>query len=177
MALATAGRSEQGRRTAREALNISRMAEVQMLAMAANSIADARDGNISAASTLLEQGNRLGVWDPVICALRACPALADGLAERAQWRSVLEPLYASSGDLSLARKAGFRTRSNRSPADLLTPREFEVLGLIAGGMRNGDIARALFISQSTAKVHVRHVLEKLGVRTRAEAVARLKMFS
>jgi DNA-binding CsgD family transcriptional regulator len=49
--------------------------------------------------------------------------------------------------------------------------------LIAGGMRNGEIARALFISQSTAKVHVRRVLEKLGVRTRAEAVARLKMFS
>ena len=92
------------------------------------------------------------------------------------WSSILEPLYAHRATSSLARKAGFRTRSNRSPADLLTPREFEVLGLIAAGMRNGEIARALFISQSTAKVHVRHVLEKLGVRTRAEAVARLKMF-
>jgi DNA-binding CsgD family transcriptional regulator len=44
-------------------------------------------------------------------------------------------------------------------------------------MRNQEIARALFISQSTAKVHVRHVLEKLGVRTRAEAVARYEMFN
>jgi DNA-binding CsgD family transcriptional regulator len=177
MALAATGRSEEARRTADEALNISRMAEVQMLARAAHSIAHASDGNIDAASSLLEQGGRLGVWDPVICALRTCPALADGLAQHARWRSILEPLYASSNDLSLARKAGFRTRSNRAPADLLTPRELEVLGLIAGGMRNGDIARALFISQSTAKVHVRHVLEKLGVRTRAEAVARLEMFS
>jgi DNA-binding NarL/FixJ family response regulator len=52
-----------------------------------------------------------------------------------------------------------------------------VLGLIAQGLRNPEIAKALFISQSTTKVHVRHVLEKLGVRTRAEAVLRLEMFS
>jgi DNA-binding NarL/FixJ family response regulator len=52
-----------------------------------------------------------------------------------------------------------------------------VLHLISRGMRNHEIARALFISPSTTKVHVRHVLEKLGVRTRAEAVARYEMFS
>ena len=53
----------------------------------------------------------------------------------------------------------------------------EVLGLIARGMKTSEIAKALFISQSTAKVHVRHLLEKLGVRTRAEAVARYRMFT
>ena len=47
----------------------------------------------------------------------------------------------------------------------------------ARGMKNQEIARALFISPSTTKVHVRHILEKLGVRTRAEAVLRLEMFS
>jgi DNA-binding NarL/FixJ family response regulator len=52
----------------------------------------------------------------------------------------------------------------------------EVLNLIARGMKNREIARALFISPSTTKVHVRHILEKLGVRTRAEAVLRLEMF-
>jgi DNA-binding NarL/FixJ family response regulator len=44
-------------------------------------------------------------------------------------------------------------------------------------MRNREIASALFISQSTAKVHVRHVLEKLGVRTRAEAATRYERFA
>jgi len=51
----------------------------------------------------------------------------------------------------------------------------EVLNLIARGMKNAEIARALFISPSTTKVHIRHILEKLGVRTRAEAVLRLQM--
>ena len=65
----------------------------------------------------------------------------------------------------------------RGPGELLTPRELEVLGLIRRGMRNQEIANALFISTSTTKVHIRHVFEKLGVRTRAEAVARYEMFS
>jgi LuxR family maltose regulon positive regulatory protein len=43
-------------------------------------------------------------------------------------------------------------------------------------MRNRDIANALFISQSTTKVHVRNVLAKLGVRNRTEAVARYEIF-
>jgi len=74
-------------------------------------------------------------------------------------------------DLSLARNAGFRTRATRPSTELLSPRESEVLGLITRGLRNREIAKALYISESTTKVHVRHVLEKLGVRTRAEAAS------
>jgi two-component system nitrate/nitrite response regulator NarL len=55
---------------------------------------------------------------------------------------------------------------------VLSPRELEVLELLARGFRNSDVAKALVISPSTTKVHVRHILEKLGVRTRTEAVAR-----
>jgi DNA-binding NarL/FixJ family response regulator len=58
------------------------------------------------------------------------------------------------------------------PSEVLTPRELEVLGLVSQGLRNKEIAAALFVEESTIKVHIRHVLEKLGVRTRAEAVAR-----
>jgi len=47
----------------------------------------------------------------------------------------------------------------------------EVLSLMAQGFRNREIANAFVISESTVKVHVRHVLEKLGVRTRTQAVA------
>jgi DNA-binding NarL/FixJ family response regulator len=54
--------------------------------------------------------------------------------------------------------------------DPLTPREIEVLRSMAGGGGNREIAQALFISEETVKVHVRHILEKLGAADRTEAV-------
>ena len=53
----------------------------------------------------------------------------------------------------------------------LTVREVEVLEQIAGGNRNQDIAQRLFISEETVKVHVKHIMEKLGARDRTQAVA------
>ena len=53
----------------------------------------------------------------------------------------------------------------------LTVREVEVLCQIAGGNRNQDIAQRLFISEETVKVHVKHIMEKLGARDRTQAVA------
>ena len=51
----------------------------------------------------------------------------------------------------------------------LSPREIEVLRLVADGRSNGEIAEALFISRKTAGVHVTHILDKLGVANRVEA--------
>jgi len=55
--------------------------------------------------------------------------------------------------------------------ETLTPRETEVLRHIAEGNRNKDIADRLFISEETVKVHVKHVMDKLGASDRTEAVA------
>jgi len=52
----------------------------------------------------------------------------------------------------------------------LTPRECEVLGLLARGLSNRDIGGRLFISETTAKFHVGNILRKLEVSRRAEAV-------
>lgn len=54
--------------------------------------------------------------------------------------------------------------------DALTTREVEVLRLMAAGRRNADIGQQLGISESTVKVHVSHVMEKLGAADRTEAV-------
>ncbi len=64
-----------------------------------------------------------------------------------------------------------RPAAGRSPADGLTPREAEVLALLAAGRSNGEIGKALFISTKTASVHVSNILAKLGVGSRGEAVA------
>jgi DNA-binding NarL/FixJ family response regulator len=53
----------------------------------------------------------------------------------------------------------------------LTTREIDVLRHVAGGNRNRDIAERLFISEETVKVHVKHVMEKLGASDRTQAVA------
>lgn len=53
----------------------------------------------------------------------------------------------------------------------LTGREIEVLGQIAGGNRNRDIAEKLFITEETVKVHIKHIMDKLGASDRTQAVA------
>lgn len=55
--------------------------------------------------------------------------------------------------------------------EALTEREIDVLRHIAGGNRNRDIAERLFISEETVKVHIRHIMEKLGASDRTQAVA------
>jgi DNA-binding NarL/FixJ family response regulator len=55
--------------------------------------------------------------------------------------------------------------------EALTGREVEVLSQIAGGNRNRDIADRLFISEETVKVHIKHIMEKLGASDRTQAVA------
>ena len=57
-----------------------------------------------------------------------------------------------------------------TPRVELTPKEVEVLRLMAAGLGNRDIARALFRAEATVKVHVHHILAKLGVNDRTEAV-------
>jgi len=53
----------------------------------------------------------------------------------------------------------------------LTNRELDVLSEVAGGNRNRDIAERLFISEETVKVHVKHIMEKLGATDRTHAIA------
>jgi DNA-binding NarL/FixJ family response regulator len=59
----------------------------------------------------------------------------------------------------------------RAPAEPLSPRELEVLALIARGTTNREAAKRLFISEATVKTHLLHVYAKLGVNDRAAAVA------
>ncbi|WP_426756404.1 LuxR C-terminal-related transcriptional regulator [Myxococcus sp. Y35] len=95
-------------------------------------------------------------------------SLTAALLAVARGLSVFDPalseLRAVPRDASLA--------SHRGALDALTPREREVLGLLAEGLSNKAIADRLAISEHTAKFHVNAVLAKLGVQRRTEAVVR-----
>lgn len=56
--------------------------------------------------------------------------------------------------------------------ELLTPRQVEVLRLMAEGLTNAQIARRLGVTPNTARIHVENVRQRLGATTRIEAVAR-----
>jgi len=60
--------------------------------------------------------------------------------------------------------------SSEQPDYDLTPREMEVLVLVVEGLNNREIADRLFVSRATSKAHVSHILSKMGVSNRAEAI-------
>ncbi|MBO9626866.1 MAG: response regulator transcription factor [Microbacterium sp.] len=67
--------------------------------------------------------------------------------------------------------AGVLMRRASSPEPRMTEREVEVLELLADGLGNRDLAKTLFVSEATVKSHLSHIYGKLGVDTRAGAVA------
>ncbi|MFA1494101.1 heme-responsive two-component system response HrrA [Corynebacterium diphtheriae] len=79
---------------------------------------------------------------------------------------------AAEGDTALSPTVANRLMSRvRAPRNSLTPRELEVLKLVAGGSSNRDIGRRLLLSEATVKSHLVHIYDKLGVRSRTSAVA------
>jgi DNA-binding NarL/FixJ family response regulator len=87
-------------------------------------------------------------------------ASGDALLAPSVTRRLIEEFVRSAPDLG-APPAGMQD---------LTPRETEVLQLIAGGLSNAEIAKELYVSETTVKTHVAHVLMKLRLRDRVQAV-------
>lgn len=115
-----------------------------------------------------------GMLDPVVIAIRAAPHLGAFMAEQARWRSFLQQLLVASRDVSLAASLGLKVPRAAKTRAALSPRETEVHELLAQGLTNEEIAKLLYISLSTTKVHVKHIYEKLGVRSRLEAARALR---
>ena len=115
----------------------------------------------AAEATLASGGDR----DAAAGQLRRATEIAAGLGAR--------PL--SEAIALLGRRARISTEGagagQSAGAAGLTPREFEVLRLVAAGMSNARIASELFISPKTASVHVSNILAKLGASSRSEAAA------
>ena len=116
----------------------------------------------------------LTTYDTDTDILRAVEAGATGYLLKDAPRGVLADAVraAARGETVLAPPVAAKMVSRvRSPApDALTSRETEVLGLVARGLTNADIGRALFISEATVKTHLLRIFGKLGVDDRTAAV-------
>jgi ATP/maltotriose-dependent transcriptional regulator MalT len=110
--------------------------------------------------------------DGLVFAYRLYPTLLEIARDDGEALAVLRTTLALGRDYDLARRARIIVRSDaeENPLNALTRREVDVLGLLSQGMTNAEIGRHLYIAPSTAKVHVRHIMSKLGARNRLQAV-------
>jgi DNA-binding NarL/FixJ family response regulator len=125
------------------------------------------------ADALLSAGSRAAAAEP----LRAARAAAERAGAGGLLREIDALARRGRLDLAPAREApSDRAEAPAAERTLveelgLTPRELEVLRLVADGCTNREIAGTLFMSEKTASVHVSRILAKLGVRGRVEAAA------
>jgi DNA-binding CsgD family transcriptional regulator len=172
LALAVVGDKRGATTTADRAAELTKGLETRVLCAAVRALVpEGVATDLEAAEALLKIAYRLNAWDSVICAVRASPELLSRLAKSPRHRAELRGALLRSNDMALARKAGIVTRSTGSYG-VLSPREREILDHVSQGRTNFEIAGSLFISPGTVKSHMDHVFDKLGVRSRAAAVAR-----
>jgi DNA-binding CsgD family transcriptional regulator len=107
-----------------------------------------------------------GAVDLLIVAYRSAPELLSVLLRVPTDTVRFETLVCRVGDQDLAAIIGQPIHSGIEPRLSLTRRELEVYELMTQGLTNREIARLLYIEESTAKVHVHHIFDKLGVRSR-----------
>jgi DNA-binding NarL/FixJ family response regulator len=172
---AVGGNTSKALALARQALETCNGVEAKYYSRAAELIVSRRNGQglealRSEAARFVKDAAHDQVLDAVVVTCRTDPEFAhlvaaDGVASRIAGQTLT-----ASGDRRLVEKAGIVAAESRiKPQTVLTARELEVLELLGRGFSNAEIARELVISLSTAKVHVHHVLKKLGLQTRLQA--------
>lgn len=173
LALAGVGRLQPSLALALEALQGSVGVEAAINAHAAQAVvairSDEHDQASAHAQLSLQCAVRTGMVESFVCAYRGFPELIVCLLEEKASHHDLSQILTLVGDV-VPLVAG-KSLSEHSILRL-SPREKEVLSLLAQGLSNPEIGRALFISPVTVKVHVRHIFEKLGVKSRATAALR-----
>jgi DNA-binding CsgD family transcriptional regulator/tetratricopeptide (TPR) repeat protein len=168
VALACSGRTNEALDIVHKIDKLTNTVESAVLVRWVSAIVALRFGDESEVDHAYQFTGERGAYDAFVCAYRAEPRLLHVLYRDLSLRDQLVPILQETGDEDLL-PSGAGGGEHASELESLTRREREVLGLLAQGKTNKEIAATLYISEVTAKVHVRHILEKLGVRSRTEA--------
>jgi ATP/maltotriose-dependent transcriptional regulator MalT len=169
LAVVCSGRVEEALALSTRAANATRAVETRVLVAGISTIASIRSGAADireALEMLLAEGRRTQAFDLVIAAYRACPDLLALLLKNASTRDESWSIVARARDHELALIVGVPLPSSADPRNLLSSREQEVYDLVCQGLSNAQVARSLFISEATAKVHLHHIFDKTGIRSR-----------
>lgn len=137
--------------------------------LASGAAADATERLRRAAKGFVKTGHRQNEWE-------ARRLLAGALRNLGQRREAQAELQRINDDMTMANGTELLAAASR-PALALSPREQEVALLVAQGLRNREIAERLFISERTVENHIHRVLERNGLRSRAELAARVTTLS
>jgi DNA-binding NarL/FixJ family response regulator len=168
LVLACAERFEEALDLVARAKYLTRAVETVVLVSAVEAVCALRTGKhdaVARVGVLAETAFSSGAVDLLAVSYRACPELLPVLTRGPRARDV-EDLIVQVGDADLSEAAGHPIASGSDRSFLLSPREREVYELLCGGLTNRQIAKTLFIEESTARVHTHHVFDKLGVRSR-----------
>jgi LuxR family transcriptional regulator, maltose regulon positive regulatory protein len=169
LALVGLERYEEAHDLSRKSQELSPSIESRALAQWASALATARTGTSRKCSSIaaaFAYSWKTGVLDSTVVVYRTFPEVVAMLAET----DCLEKLKVIARRVDDANHLRDRGVEIGSVFDRLSRREQEVYELLVAGLTNKEIGQALFISDVTAKAHVRHILRKLGVRSRTEAV-------
>jgi LuxR family maltose regulon positive regulatory protein len=169
MALACLGQHDRALSLAARVERLTKLQEVRCLAYAARTLVAFRREEQGAAVAMLSFAEEFGCFDAFVTAYRSEQRLLTELVA-AQMQDRVRPILSRAHDERLLETA----RSIPAVDELgnLTARQLEVVELLAAGLSNREIAGKLVLSEVTVKVHLRHIYERLGVRSRTEAAVK-----
>ncbi len=173
LALAVLGEDGAAADTARRAAAASLSAEPRIFSAAVLALLcrEDRGQTEDAVAALLSRASAAGIWDSIVCVIRAAPHVLTSMESVSQHKVELREALVRANEFTLARSLG-ETARPAFAGNVLSPREMEVMEHLRQGKKNLEIAASLFISVGTVKLHLHHIYDKLGTRSRTGAISR-----